>query len=122
MSDNWEKFEYSKIKDYLENGDSVFVDITAKWCLTCAVNKKLVLDHKDMIDLFASNNIKMLQADWTSRNKQILDYLKKHNRHGIPFNILYTPENKKGYIFSEILSKSKIRKVLNEIHSIKLQK
>ena len=51
-SDNWEKFEINKINEYLDQGYNVFVDVTAEWCLSCAVNKKLVLDQEDMKNLF----------------------------------------------------------------------
>ena len=47
-SDNWEEFETHKINEYLDKGFNVFVDVTAEWCLSCAVNKKLVLDQEDI--------------------------------------------------------------------------
>ena len=106
---SWETFDREKVNKYLDNGESVFVDVTAKWCITCLVNKKLILDNQDVIDLFKNNKIRTLRADWTSRNNDILEYLKLYNRHGIPFNIFYTPENRQGIVFSEILSKANKR-------------
>ena len=116
---NWQKFDYNKINDYIISGNSVFVDVTAKWCLTCLVNKKLVLNNEDIIKLFKSNNIIMLRADWTNRNEDILKYLNKYNRYGIPFNIFYSPNNPKGYIFSEVLTKKQIKKAIKESLKIK---
>ena len=101
----WEQFNFEKVNEYINSGNSIFVDVTAKWCLTCLVNKKLVLYNEDIIKLFKTNNIIMLRADWTNRNEDILKYLNKYNRYGIPFNIFYTPKNPEGYIFSEILTK-----------------
>ena len=96
----------------LENNNSVFVDVTAEWCLSCAVNKKLVLDQEDIKNLFKNRNIKTLRADWTSRDDNILEFLKSYNKYGIPFNILYTPSNPEGFIFSEILTKNQIKKAI----------
>ena len=110
--ENWEEFEKQKISDYLENNYSVFVDVTADWCLSCAVNKKIVLDQQDIRELFDSNGVKKLRADWTSRDDNILEFLKSYDKYGIPFNILYTPNKPDGYIFSEILTKNQIKKAI----------
>lgn len=112
INQNWEEFEKEKISEYLENNNSVFVDVTAEWCLSCAVNKKLVLDQEDIKELFDSRGIKTIRADWTSRDDNILEFLKSYNKYGIPFNILYTPSKPEGFIFSEILTKSQIKKAI----------
>ena len=112
ISDNWEEFETYKINEYLDQGYNVFVDVTAEWCLSCAVNKKLVLDQDYIKELFDSRGIKTFRADWTSRDDNILEFLKSYNKYGIPFNILYTPSKPEGFIFSEILTKSQIKKAI----------
>ena len=98
----------------MEDGYSVFVDVTAEWCLSCAVNKKLVLDQKEVKKLFENKGIKTLRADWTNRNDSISEFLKSYNRYGIPFNILYTPTTPNGFIFSEILTKNQIKKAIEK--------
>ena len=114
ISDNWEEFDKYKINEYLDQGYNVFVDVTAEWCLSCAVNKKLVLDQEEIKNLFKNRDIKTLRADWTDRNDDILDYLNRYNKYGIPFNILYTTSKPDGFIFSEILSKNQIRKAIEK--------
>ena len=113
-SDNWEEFEIHKINEYLDQGYNVFVDVTAEWCLSCAVNKKLVLDQEDIKSLFKNRDIKTLRADWTDRNDNILEYLITYNKYGIPFNILYTNLKPDGFIFSEILTKNQIKKSIEK--------
>ena len=114
ISENWEEFEVYKINKYLDQGYNVFVDVTAEWCLSCAVNKKLVLDQEDIKNLFINRDIKTLRADWTDRNDNILKYLNTYNKYGIPFNILYTTSKPDGFIFSEILSKNQIRSAIEK--------
>jgi len=111
---NWEKFNYSNLENYIKDDITVFVDVTAKWCITCAVNKKLVLDTKEIVELFDKNNVKKVRADWTLKNENILLYLKKYNKFGVPFNILYSKNFPEGYIFNELLTKNQIKKVLNK--------
>ena len=114
ISDNWEDFEPYKVNEYLNEGYNVFVDVTAEWCLSCALNKKLVLDQEDIKNLFKNRNIKTLRADWTDRNDDILEYLITYNKYGIPFNILYTKAKTDGFIFSEILSKNQIKRAVEK--------
>ena len=112
--DYWETFDIKLISEYLDKDEKIFVDVTAKWCLTCAINKKLVLDSKIIKDLFSNNNIKILRADWTDRNEDILQYLKTFNKYGIPFNVFYNKNYPDGYIFNEILTKKEVIKIIKK--------
>lgn len=114
---NWEKFDYSNLEDYIKDDINVFVDVTAKWCITCAVNKKLVMDNKEIIELFDKYNVKKIRADWTLKNEDILIFLNKYNKFGVPFNILYTKNFPEGYIFNEILTKTQVKKALKQATS-----
>ena len=113
-SDNWERFERDKLINYINNNKKVFIDITAEWCLNCKVNKKLVLENKEIIDLFKKNNIKLMRADWTFPDNNIFEFLQEYNRYGIPFNIYFSEKYSKGYIFSEILNKANLIKILSD--------
>ena len=102
-----------KLKAYRKNNRNVFIDVTAEWCINCKMNKKLVLDNKEVQKLFKENNIVLLRADWTFPDERILNFLKEHKRYGIPFNIYFSEQFKDGYIFSEILTKTKLFNVLH---------
>ena len=36
----WETWSQERVDELLEEGKPVYVDFTAKWCLTCQVNKR----------------------------------------------------------------------------------
>ncbi|MBT6324713.1 MAG: hypothetical protein HOJ35_01990, partial [Bdellovibrionales bacterium] len=74
----WEKWSVQKMQDYKSSKDIVFIDFTAKWCFTCKVNEKLVLETQDFENLVQSTKIKLLLADWTKRDKIIGDWLIKN--------------------------------------------
>ena len=42
----WVAFDRGQIARYVSQGEVVFVDVTADWCLTCQANKILVLDRE----------------------------------------------------------------------------
>ena len=110
----WVEFKHNEVKEFVKNGQPVIVDITAKWCITCKINKKNVLDNKEIIKILEEKNIKRFRGDWTLPDEEILNYLKYYGKFGIPFNIIYTEKYKDGVIFSEILTK---KNFLNTLRS-----
>ncbi|MCE3233236.1 MAG: putative fused thiol:disulfide interchange protein: activator of DsbC [Rickettsiaceae bacterium] len=101
----WQPFDESKIAGLVVSGKIVFVDVTADWCLTCKVNKLVILDNSEIRSEFERLGIVPMQADWTTKDETIANYLRKHNRAGIPFNIVYGPSAPDGIVLSELLRK-----------------
>ena len=67
--------------------------------LIVKVNKKLVLENKEVLEAFNNkHNVKLMRADWTFPDKNIFNFLQKYNRYGIPFNIFFLENNRNGYI------------------------
>ncbi|MBU6474752.1 MAG: thioredoxin family protein [Alphaproteobacteria bacterium] len=108
----WQPFDQTQISRDVAQGDTVFVDITADWCLTCKANMRLVLDRPDVEAAMAVPNVVLMQGDWTHHDARISAYLNAYGRYGIPFNIVYGPGAPNGIILSELLSK---REVLNAL-------
>ena len=108
----WQPFSLELLTDLRNQKQAVFVDITADWCITCQVNKQLVLERKPVLQSFAKANVTLLRADWTRPNDMIADYLLNYDRFGIPFNSLYLPNMAEPVIFSEILAAEKIINLL----------
>ncbi len=113
----WQKFDVALIAPAVAEGKTVVVDVTADWCLTCKANKKFVLEQKDVIEALDSENILLLQADWTSHDEKIADYLHSFGRYGIPFNVVYGPGAPEGIALPELLSKKAIMDALSEAAS-----
>jgi len=105
---NWERWSEKKMNQLKYEGKLVFVDFTAKWCLTCKVNKKIVLESDTFSQFVKDNNIHLLRADWTKRDDRITRFLRKHRIVGVPAYFLI---NRKGEIKSlgEIISTGKIK-------------
>jgi len=110
----WQKFDESLIAPAIKKGKVVLVDVTADWCLTCKVNENFILENKKVSKALSSKNILKLQADWTHKDIKISNYLKKYNRYGIPFNIIYGPAAPNGITLSEILTTKEILSALKK--------
>lgn len=105
---NWVAFDPAAIADHVAAGRSVFVDVTADWCVTCQWNKKTVIERGAVADWLARPEVVAMQADWTRPDKAIADYLARYGRYGIPFNIIYGPEAPQGRPLPELLSESAV--------------
>ena len=79
------------MEDHAKTKDWVFMDFTAKWCLTCKVNKKLVLDTDSFSKFVKEKNIKLLIGDWTKRDANITKFLRAYNIVGIPAYFIQKP-------------------------------
>ncbi len=111
----WIKFEDDLLQKYILEKEIVLVDVTADWCVTCQVNKLTTLQNKDIEEFIFKHKIKTLRADWTNKDNDILNFIKRYNRFGIPVNLIYGPKNKDGILLPEILSKDMLIKKFNEV-------
>ena len=105
----WAPWSESKLQ--AEKGKLVFMDFTAEWCLTCKVNKKLVLETDGFNELAKKYEVVLVRADWTRRDDNITQFLKRFNIVGVPAYFVQKPN---GEIVSlgETISLSKIEKHL----------
>lgn len=70
-------------------GQAVFVDFTADWCITCLANERAVLGTAEVQDALVAHNVRYLIADWTNHDPAIADFLTRMGRSGIPLYLLY---------------------------------
>ncbi len=104
----WVEFDEMDIPALVDSGKIIFVDITADWCLTCKINKRLVLDSAEIIAQLGSPDIVRMRGDWTKKNLAIQKYLFSFNRFGIPFNAVYGVGAPAGLVLPELLRKTEI--------------
>lgn len=100
----WQPLNTEQLKKEVKSGKTVFVDITADWCVTCKANKIGVLLQDPVYSALQAENIVLMKGDWTVRSDKITQYLQSYKRYGVPFNIVYGPETPQGIELSTILS------------------
>ena len=87
----WQTFSTAKLNQLRSQGQPLFINFTADWCLTCKWNEQVAFKNKKVVQLFKNKKIQALTGDWTHKNQEITDILDSYSRSGIPF-YLYFPE------------------------------
>ena len=100
----WHAFTPTAVSDLGTGGHPVFVDFTAAWCVTCQVNKRLVLNDPAVREAFDQRGVELVRADWTRRDPVITQALAALGRQGVPVYVLYRP-GKTPLVLPEILKK-----------------
>ncbi len=108
----WREMDLGLIPALVAEGKVVFVDVTADWCLTCQVNKKLVLDTEEIRARLQSDAVVAMRGDWTLPSEEISRYLKSFGRYGIPFDAVYGPGLPDGLALPELLTKDAVREAM----------
>jgi DsbC/DsbD-like thiol-disulfide interchange protein/cytochrome c biogenesis protein CcdA len=104
---DWEKFSLEKIQRYEKQEKTVFVDFTAAWCVTCQVNKQLVLTRPDVQQALLRSGMVLLRADWTRRDEEITRALAALGRKGVPVYAVYRP-GREPELLPEILTRDTV--------------
>lgn len=87
----WETWSQERVDELLDEGKPVYVDFTAKWCLTCQVNKSNAY-NEEVIQLMKERGVVALKADKTKPDPKIEAKLEELKRTAIPVNVLYVPD------------------------------
>lgn len=112
--EGWYIFSPELHAKLISEGKSVFLDVGAEWCKNCKTNEKTVLFTEDIMQAFAEKNVVLLKGDFTRNDPVLLEWIKSHERLGVPFNALYIPGHEP-IIFPELISKGMIRDALSKI-------
>lgn len=103
----WRPYSAETLAALTASGRPVFVDFTADWCVTCQVNKKLVLARDDVLDAFRARGVQLVRADWTRRDPEIAQALARIGRSGVPAYVLYKP-GRTPLVLPELLTRERL--------------
>ncbi len=109
----WQPWSQETVDELLAEGTPVYIDFTARWCVTCQVNKKVAYTDEVMA-LAEEKNIVFLKADKTRPNPAIEAKLQELGRTAIPVNVLLIP-GKEPLITPELLTPGILTELFGEI-------
>ena len=86
-----EPYTSSALQGHLNKGRSVFINMTADWCITCKFTEKRLLKTETVDRLFEDNGVIRMTGDWTRYDPLITEYLNAFDRVGVPLYVLNHP-------------------------------
>jgi thiol:disulfide interchange protein len=111
-ADAWKPWSTDAVAKAQAEGRAVFVDFTAAWCVTCQVNKQLVLNRAAVMQRFAEADVQLLRADWTNQDPEITEALRLLGRSGVPVYAMYPANGNTPELLPELLTEARIMEAI----------
>jgi DsbC/DsbD-like thiol-disulfide interchange protein/cytochrome c biogenesis protein CcdA len=112
----WEPYSRAAVEQYRAQGRPVFVDFTARWCLSCQVNERAVLNRGDVRRRLRDSGIVLVRADWTKHDEGIASALTELGRSGVPTYVFYLP-GQPALLLPEVLTPGVVLGALDQLHN-----
>jgi thiol:disulfide interchange protein DsbD len=105
---DWQDWSLEKQKALIAADTPVYVDFTARWCLTCQTNKAATYTAA-MAEFFQQHGIVALRADKTTTRPDIDRELRRLGKSAIPVNVFYPAGSSTPQVTQTVLTESYLR-------------
>ena len=111
---DWQAYSPETLSLLRSQGQPVFINLTADWCITCLANEKLTLSTDIVQQAFKDHGVLYLKGDWTNYDANITSLLEQHQRTGVPLYLLYPPQGE-AIILPQLLSAKDVLDALMQL-------
>ncbi len=109
LEDGWYRYTPELVSEFAKAGKTVFIDVSADWCLTCKANEAAVLSDKDLLQKLDSAGVVRMKADWTRETPEVNELLYSMGKSGVPAYAIYPKGDKsKQVVLPELLTSNLI--------------
>ena len=105
-------YSEARLASLRAQGQVVFVDITADWCITCKANEKAVLAREGFREALQAANATYMVGDYTDVDPTITAYLQRYGAVGIPLYVVYPRGGGEGRVLPTVLTGDLVRDAL----------
>ncbi|MCQ2102133.1 MAG: thioredoxin family protein [Fibrobacter sp.] len=103
--DGWYRYSPALIEEMAKASRTVFIDVTADWCITCKANEAAVIGREDFSRAMDSLNVARVKADWTRETPEVNALLRSLGKSGVPAYAIYPKgDASKQIVLPEILT------------------
>ncbi|MDT8427302.1 MAG: protein-disulfide reductase DsbD family protein [Pseudomonadales bacterium] len=85
----FEPYSRQRLDELRANGQPVFINMTAAWCITCLANEQTTLSSAQVKEVMDEMGITYLKGDWTNQDPEISQILDEFNRPSVPLYLYY---------------------------------
>jgi thiol:disulfide interchange protein DsbD len=85
----WRTWTPEAVEETVRGGKIAFVDFTAAYCTVCKENKAVAVETDEFRNRLNELDAVAFQGDFTDGDPAIFAVLQRHNRLGVPLNLIY---------------------------------
>ncbi|MBO4713075.1 MAG: thioredoxin family protein [Fibrobacter sp.] len=112
--DGWFRYTPELIEEFAKAKRTVFIDVTADWCLTCKANEAAVLSGESFRRAMDSLNVALVKADWTRETPEVNTLLQSMQKSGVPAYAIYPKgDATRQIVLPELLTAAGIVELVN---------
>ena len=100
----WQPWSTEAVAKLRAENRLIYVDFTARWCVTCQANKASVFSSAEVLRTFGDRQVAALRGDWTNRDPKITAELQRFNRAAVPMDLVYLPGRADPILLPEVLT------------------
>lgn len=89
LEDGWYRYTPELVSEFAKAGKTVFIDVSADWCLTCKANEAAVLSDPALLQKLDSAGVVRMKADWTRETPEVNELLYSMGKSGVPAYAIY---------------------------------
>jgi thiol:disulfide interchange protein DsbD len=107
-----EPYSAQRLAALRSEGRTVFVNMTADWCVTCKAIEARVLSQPVFKDALAAANAVYMVGDWTNVDPAITEFLEQHGAVGVPLYVVFRAGEPEGRVLPTILTEASVQAAL----------
>ncbi len=85
----WRPFSATELASLTADGQTVLVDFTADWCLTCKANERFALNTPEVSRVVTANRVIAMKADYTDDSPEIKSLLELLRSRSVPLCAIF---------------------------------
>ena len=121
QSPRWQAYSPANLKRARAQGQPVFVNFTAAWCITCLANERVTLNTERVQTAFEQAGVIQLKGDWTNYDPQITQLLERYGRSGVPLYLWFpAKETGPGQVLPQLLRQHHLLDLIESKESLNL--
>ena len=111
----WQPFSEGELARLKQSGNTVLVEFTADWCLTCKLNLVSAIETDEVRAAIKDNNIVPLLADYTKGSPEIKDALASLESKSIPLLAIFPADRpNKPIVLRDLITKQQLLNAIQQ--------
>jgi thiol:disulfide interchange protein len=111
----WQPFTPGELARLKTSGNTVLVDFTADWCLTCKLNLKMVIETDDIREALEAKKIVPLLADYTKESPEIKSMLESLKSRSIPLLAIFPADRPdQPIVLRDVITKQQLLQAIED--------